>query len=228
MRIRAILAAAAAPAALAAILLGTAGQASASTGNGNSDAISAYYWQPNGHALGGPQPGPASFSNPSGLALVDENMHGQNINKLTITVTGTLDRSVVQNAYSGDAGALARVWFDGAGGSSDQSPQGYLGQVWWAHPSSAVLDLNSNSGGTGPVGFTLYVTVDASNPGVWTDWNGKDANQNQALFTQAASHVQKMGLSFGGYSFFEDGVTGTGSLTIDSITTTTPPPTTAG
>lgn len=213
MRIRTILAAAAAPGALAAVVLGTAGQASASTGNGNSAAISAYYWQPNGHALGGPQSDPASFSNPSGLALISEKAHGQSISGQTITVNFTENGATgLTNAYSGDSGANARVWFNGAGGSSDQSPQGYMGQVWWSHV--AVQDLTANPDGS----YTLTATVNPTSG--WTDWNGKPANadaQNQALFTQAASHVQEMGLSFGGNSFFEDGVTGTGSITVTSI-----------
>ena len=204
--------------AAAAVLTGSvAAAAPALAGNGPGQSISAYYWQPNGHALGGPQAGPANFSS-GNLALMAQNMHGQNINGLTITVTGTLDRSVVQNSYSGDVGSYARVWFDGAGGSSAQSPQGYLGQVWWAHGSNAVLDLNSNSGGPGPVGFILTMKVDASQSGNWSDWNGKDAYDNQALFQQAASHVQQMGLSFGGSSFFEDGDAGTGGITVTSIT----------
>lgn len=45
----------AAPAALAAILLGTAGQASAASLASSSDA-SAYFYNPSGNALGGPQP----------------------------------------------------------------------------------------------------------------------------------------------------------------------------
>ena len=87
MRIRTILAAAAAPAALAAVLLGTAGQASAATTASSSD-VSAYYWNPNGHALGGPQAmGPVSgahvlFSQSQYLAKVTEKLTGQNQNLL--------------------------------------------------------------------------------------------------------------------------------------------------
>jgi hypothetical protein len=194
-------------------LLGTLGAtaASADTGNGNSAAISAYYWQPNGHALSGPQSAaPAPFG--GDLALISVKAHGQDINNTTITVTGYLDPStLVTPGSSADTAALARIWFNGAGGTSDQSPQGYLGQVWWAHPSSAVLDLNTQSGA-----FILTVKVALTSD--WSDWNGKGADQNQALFTQAASHVQEMGLSFGGNNFFEDGDTGSGSITVTSIT----------
>lgn len=196
-------------AAAALLASGVAAAAPAMASNGPGQAISAYYWQPNGHALGGPQPGTADFSAGS-LALMAENAHGQNIADQTITINGHMNPSQVHNSYSGDVGALARIWFDGAGGSSAQSPQGYLGQVWWAHPSSAVLDLNSTTGS-----FTLTMTVDPS--AGWSDWNGKDASQNVDLFNGAASHVQQIGLSFGGQSFFEDGVQGTGAITIDTI-----------
>ena len=58
-----------------------------------------------------------------------------------------------------------RVYFEGSGGGvSDDSPQGYLGQHWWAHPDSAVVYLNSQ----GTTEFTLTVHVGAT--GDWTDW----------------------------------------------------------
>jgi hypothetical protein len=215
MRIRTIFAAAAAPLAIGGVLLTTTA-ASASTGNGNGpgQSISAYYWNANGHALSGPQCDPADFSNPAGLALVAENAHGQNIASRTITIKGHMDPSLataLHSAYQNDVGAYARIWFDGAGGSSAQSPQGYLGQVWWNH---AALDLNSSTA-SDPTGFT--VTAQVMPTGDWGDWNGKTADQNVDLFNGAASHVQQIGLSFGGASWFEDGVTGIGAITIDSI-----------
>jgi hypothetical protein len=215
MRFRTILAAAAAPAALAAVLLGTAGQASAATVASSSNA-SAYYWNPNGHALGGPQDmgliphSTVQFSPTQGLAKVMEKTNGQqqNLYGQTVTITGTVNASSLANLQSFDTGTYARVYFTGAGGTSDQSPQGYEGQSWWA--DAAVQDLSTNGS------FKLTVTFLPS-PGVWSDWNGKQASDNAALFAQAASHVRELGLSFGGASFFEDGVTGAGSLTITSI-----------
>jgi hypothetical protein len=106
----------------------------------------------------------------------------------------------------------ARVWFSGAGGVSDQSPLGFEGQQWWAGwGSPAAPDLNS--AGTGE--FTLTIQV---SPTGWSDWNSKQASDNQALFSQAASHVRDLGLSSGGGCFFSNGVAGTGGLSIDSIT----------
>lgn len=198
-------------AAVAAVLAGSvAAAAPALASNGPGQSISAYYWNANGHALTGPQSQPADFSNPAGLALATENAHGQNIAGQTITITGTVNVGALQNAYSGDSGAYARIWFDGAGGSSAQSPQGYLNQVWWNH---ATLDLNSATNGVVP--FTVQATVNPTSD--WSNWNGIGADVNSSQFNGAASHVQQIGLSFGGASFFEDGVTGTGSITIDTI-----------
>jgi hypothetical protein len=52
----------------------------------------------------------------------------------------------------------------------------------------------------------------------WSDYNGQQASDNIALFSAAASRVHDLGLSFGGGWFFENGVTGPGSLTITNIT----------
>jgi hypothetical protein len=219
MRIRTILAAAAAPAALTAILLGTAGQASAAT---NAPPVSAYFYNPSGNALGGPQamPGGHVFFSSSYLAKITEKVNNANINGQTITITGHLDQgtSVADQPNGGDSSTPPgapnmRVYFEGSGGGvSDGSPDGYLGQHWWAHPDSAVVYLNSE----GTTEFKLTVHVGAT--GDWTDWNGKSADQNADLFTGAATHVRNIGVSFGGGYFFENGVTGTGGLTIGGIT----------
>jgi hypothetical protein len=70
----------------------------------------------------------------------------------------------------------------------------------------------------------LPLPLMSSTPGAlsagWSDYNGKQANDNQDLFSKAASHVQEMGLTFGGGSFFPKGVEGTGGITITGITVT--------
>jgi hypothetical protein len=236
MRIRTILAAAAAPAALAAVLLGTAGQASAATVASSSDA-SAYFYNPSGNALGGPQPmgqfvtdggqGATIQFQPRGyLAKVTEKVNNLDIRGKTITVTGHLNPATYQYqnetrdvANGAPTDVYARIYFDGSsGGVSDQSPQGYLGQPWWSHDTAteqAVLHLNTQSG---DFTLTAKVPVDpTSDPNVWTNWNGKDAAQNADLFNGAASHVREVGLSFGGGWFNENGVTGSGNITINSI-----------
>jgi hypothetical protein len=224
MRIRTILAAAAVPAALAAAMLGTAASASAATQASSSD-VSAYYYNPSGNALGGPQAiGPfgsahASFAAGPYLAKVTEKVNNADINRQTITIRGTLDQGtiVTDQPNSGDlyAPPTARIYFEGSGGGvSDGSPDGYMGQHWWARGSLAVLSLNS-----GQTSFTLTVSVDPNDLAAnWSDWNGQPASANAALFSGAASHVRNIGLSFGGGWFFENGVTGTGGLTITSIT----------
>src|SRR6266850_1977289 len=83
---------------------------------------------------------------------------GANLVGKTVTITGHLDQSGIQ--YKGfdpsiGYGPHARVYFVGAGGTSDQSPQGYEGQSWWANSGSpnAILDLTQSGD------FTLTVTV---------------------------------------------------------------------
>ena len=65
--------------------------------------------------------------------------------------------------------------------------------------------------------FTLTLPIAASG---WSDWNGKLASDNVSTFDQAASHAQSIGLSFGGGSFFENGVTGSGTLEITDFSVT--------
>ena len=196
--------------------------ASASTLASSSD-VSAYYYNPSGNALGGPQPmgqfgsAHASFAVGPYLAKVTEKVNNENINNKTITITGHLDPGTVvsDQPNGGDSSTPpgapnARVYFEGSGGGvSDGSPDGYLGQHWWANGAATVY-LNDQ----GTTEFILTIPVTPNN---WSDWNGQLASANADLFTGAASHVRNIGLSFGGGYFFENGVTGTGGLTIDSI-----------
>jgi hypothetical protein len=219
MKTRTILTAAAAPAALAAVLLGTAGHASAAV-KPPAPATSAYFWQPNGNALGGPQQmpgGTVSFNGKTKLATVTEKLNNTNIFGTTITITGTLtnkDSLATPPVGGSSQTATMRVYFQGAGaGTNANSPNGYEAQQWWA---DAKADIQPD--GT----FTLTATVGpaaAGDPAAtnWVDWNGQSASANPDLFQAAASHAQSLGLSFGGDSFFEDGVTGSGSLQNVSI-----------
>jgi hypothetical protein len=225
MKLTHIAVAAAAPLAIGGMLLAGTGPAMAATQASSSD-VSAYYYNPSGNALGGPQGmGPfgsadASFGS-SYLAKVTEKVNNANINGQTITIKGHLGpgtTGLYDQPNGGDTNPpspTARVYFEGSGGGvSDGSPDGFEGQHWWANGvSSAVLDLNRQ----GVTPFMLTTKVDPAN---WSDWNGQPASANQALFAGAASHVRNIGLSFGGGWFFENGVAGTGGLTIDSITVT--------
>lgn len=86
-------------------------------------------------------------------------------------------------------------------------PAGFYTQSWWSNPIS--LQLTNNVSGS--------ITVQVSDDTLWSDWNGIRAN-NPAVtsdFESAISHVQSVGLSFGGGCFFENGVSvseGTGTL----------------
>ncbi len=205
-------------------LLGGLGATLASSASAATvPAVSAYFWQPNGHALGGPQdmPGASVSFGSHYLAKITEPMHNADLTVgggKTVTITGTisgtaLDQYQGQVPGSGLWDANARIYFQGAGGTSAESPQGYEGQSWWADGSPGsptVLDLNTQTGD-----FSLTMTV---SPAGWSDWNGKPASENVALFNQAASHVRELGLSFGGGYFYENGVAGAGTLTNVNIT----------
>jgi hypothetical protein len=221
MKLTRIIAAAAAPLALGGALLGTTA-ASADT-VASSPAVSAYYWQPNGNALGGPQPvsgGYVPFGS-SYLAKVTEKMNNANINGQVITITGHLDQGTLVtdqpnggDSSTGPGAPSARVYFIGTGGSDGSPTQlGLYSQSWWANGTATVY-LNSQ----GTQEFTL--TIPVSSTAGWSDWDGQNAASNATdatLFAKAASHVRELGLSFGGGWFFENGVNGQGGLTVDSI-----------
>lgn len=90
-----------------------------------------------------------------------------------------------------------------------------MGQSWWGDPARASFVLNQNN--------TFSVTLKVDYQADWSDWYGEPASGAQAMFEGAASHVRELGLSFGGGWFFENGVEGTGSLTITDITVTLTP-----
>jgi hypothetical protein len=192
------------------MLLASAGTASAAT---TASAPSAYFWQPNGHALGGPQamPGGTVTVGSQYLAKVTADEHNADLRGATITITGTINGSQFTDPPNeGDAtqtNPYVRVFFQGGSAGTDAgSPDGYMGQSWWANGTGSWQCLN------GQTTFSLTVTVDPS--AGWGDWNGEQASNSPALFSDAASHVRNLGLSFGGGWFSENGVTGPGSLTI--------------
>jgi hypothetical protein len=90
-----------------------------------------------------------------------------------------------------------------------------MGQSWWGDPAGASFVLNQNN--------TFSVTLKVDYQAGWSDWYGEPASGAQAMLEGAASHVRELGLSFGGGWFFENGVEGTGSLTITDITVTPTP-----
>ncbi len=185
----------------------TAGAASAGTVAAQS-SWSAYYWN-SGNSLGGPQAVGTSTDPSAGatvpftpqqyLAKVVTKEDGSLLGK-TVTINGTFTGSGFDvYGYSPSPDPYVRLYFTGAGGGD-----GYYSQQWW---SDSPAQVDFPAGGM----FTLTLKIDASG---WSDWNGKLASDNVSTFDQAASHAQSIGLSFGGGSFFENGVAGSGTLEI--------------
>ena len=109
-----------------------------------------------------------------------------------------------------DACATVRFYFRSpcASGSSDPPPgppvmgvppAGFYTQFWWSNPEH--MDLTTLS--------SDVITAQISDPAEWSDWDGKPALDPlvTAAFYRATQCVQAIGLSFGGGSFFENGVT---------------------
>jgi hypothetical protein len=87
---------------------------------------------------------------------------------------------------------------------------------WWADvsPGSALLAANTSG--------TLTALVDPTLT-AWSDWNGQPSNANVDAFNAAARNATVVALSFGGGSFFENGVgtsDGSGSFTLNSFSVT--------
>ena len=222
MRTRTILAAAAAPAIAAAALLATTGAASAATAQ---PSFSAYYWQPNGHALTGSQAMPGGTVSLSGgyLAKVTEKTNNLALNRGdVITITGTVTPGLTPFQTNPDGqypavGPNFRIFFEGgSAGTNPSSPDGYETQAWWVNGTTPVVDdvdLNTTTGA-----FTLTATVDPLVT-TWNDWNGSLTTDpaTATAFLAAASHVRALGVSVGGGFFCENGVTGPGSIQIAQI-----------
>jgi hypothetical protein len=132
-------------------------------------------------------------------------------NDLGKTVTATFTIAGADSAFSaypdqcyptGEA-PNARIYFETSNAGGFQ----YY-HYWWAETYATLAN------GT----FTLSATLLPSSAN-WGDWDG-NADYSDALFTQAASNVTGIGLSFGGYCHYESGVgtaDGTGSLTLTSF-----------
>jgi hypothetical protein len=124
MRIRTILAAAAAPAALAAVLLGTAGQASAAV-NAKPVTYSANAHEANvaDTTIGG-LPGHATTDSPGGPVWANDNIE----RKLTATQIGTTNQWNVQISSQGSYAASANP-LDGSAWNGNGSFNGYVNYV---------------------------------------------------------------------------------------------------
>ena len=174
----------------------------------------AEYWNSAGTALGGPQPVGLSSSDAAisftsqFLATLMTKQKADVGNRLGLTVSATVDNEGTGLTYQGEPScsttdSTARFLFVGAA-SGNNGGTGYYTQSWWSNPVH--VDLAA----TGAVS----ISVPISSSGGWSDFNGKPATTYPAAFAQAASHIQSIGLSFGGGCFFENGVAGGGTLTL--------------
>jgi len=85
-------------------------------------------------------------------------------------------------------------------GTGGTTGTGFYTQFWWSNP----VNLQMLTGDQGPT----TITANLADPAEWSDWNGQ-SGANPAVtpaFETATSHVQEIGLSFGGECFFETGV----------------------
>ena len=86
--------------------------------------------------------------------------------------------------------ASVRLYFNTANGSFAFT------KYWWSNPAAAVLAANGTE-------MTVTAVVSAAE---WSDWNGQFGTTDVPAFADAASKPDLIGLSFGGGSFFENGV----------------------
>jgi hypothetical protein len=98
--------------------------------------------------------------------------------------------------------AAVRFFFvsPAASGKGRPGDPGFYTQFWW---SARPIDMQMLAGIQSDT-----ITAQMSNPAEWSDWNGQ-SGANPAVtpaFLIAISHVQEIGLSFGGECFFETGV----------------------
>ena len=84
-------------------------------------------------------------------------------------------------------------------GKGGTTGAGFYTSFWWSNPVNLPMGSDGESG---------TITAHMANPAEWSDWNGQSGANPAvtAAFETAISHVQEIGLSFGGECFFETGV----------------------
>jgi len=103
---------------------------------------------------------------------------------------------------SSNVPAAVRFYFvspSASGSSVGSPPAGFYTKFWWSNPVSLQMLSGTQTGA---------ITANMADPGEWSDWNGQSGANPAvtAAFETAISHVQEIGLSFGGDCFFETGV----------------------
>lgn len=119
----------------------------------------------------------------------------------TITATFEIVGDAPGFTYSGTSQGLppsVRLYFEGnTNGPFTYDTAGYS-KYWWSNPESATL-------AAGTITLTAKIT-----PALWSDWGGEPGAGVPDAFDAAAAHVSGIGLSFGGGSFFANGVGASG------------------
>ena len=163
------------------------------------------------------------------LTTTDNNLTGDLYNtrpKLTdnvtvADVTGTFQYRDGGGCTGPSALPGVRLFFQSphGAGTTGSGTTGFYTQFWWSNsrvgggeePFKVVLGGNE----TGLLSDSLH------DPSKWSDFNGQFGDSSPAIeeaFIDAASNVKSIGLSFGGGSFFENGVTTSdGSGTFSSM-----------
>lgn len=144
------------------------------------------------------------------------NLLGRQIND-TITVSG--DATSFMTQFGGgdctlNVPAAVRFYFtapSASGPSTGTPPAGFYTRFWWSDVQH--MDMVNGTFQTQPLSESMT-------PADWSDWNGQPAATQSAAFIEAASHVQSIGLSFGGDCFFETGVTPTQPFTNETFSST--------
>jgi hypothetical protein len=146
------------------------------------------------------------------FTTTDRSVTGNDLGKtLTDTITVNGDAASFKTQHGGgdcvgDTPAAVRFYFTSprASGPSPHPPgsppAGFYTQFWWSDAQH--MDLVNGT-------LQTQMLTESMTPGDWSDWDGTPATAIPATFAEAASHVQSIGLSFGGECFFETGVTPT-------------------
>jgi hypothetical protein len=146
------------------------------------------------------------------FTTTDPSVTGNDLGKTlrdTISVSGDATSFKTQHGGGGcvgDVPAAVRFFFtapsaSGPSPSDGLPPAGFYTKFWWSDTQHMILGAGNQS----------QTLMESMSPADWSDWDGTPAATIPATFAQAASHVQSIGLSFGGDCFFETGVTPTPS-----------------
>jgi hypothetical protein len=143
---------------------------------------------------------------------VTGNLTGETLTD-TVTLNGDAASFMTQNGggdCTNNIPAALRFYFtspEASGPSTGSPPAGFYTKFWWSNPVHMDMVTGIQNG----------AISQSMSPTGWSDWNGQPATEFPATFAEAVSHVQSIGLSFGGDCFFETGVTPSGTFTNEAL-----------